>query len=93
MLQLATLALIVFYLWRGGATLGVVLMTAGLAVHVALALRLVRASTGGVGGHAEWVRETSTRARLRESPAGLVGLVLILAGLGVAIWLGGEAVG
>ena len=85
MLQLATLVLIGYYLWRGGAAPGVALMAGGLLVHLVLALRLLRASTGGVGGHAEWVRETSTRPRLRRSPAWLVGVALILAGLGLAI--------
>ena len=86
MLPLATLVAIAWSVWRGGSPLGIGLMTAGLLVHVALMLRLVRASVGGVGGHAEWVRERSRRPRLVESPAWLGGLVLVLAGLAVVSW-------
>jgi hypothetical protein len=73
--------------WRGGPALAVALMAAGFVVHVALAVRMMRASMGGVGGHAEWLRDASLRPRLARSPAWLLGLVLVLAGLGVA-WLG-----
>jgi hypothetical protein len=84
-LPLVTLALIAWTAWRGGSALGIGLMAAGLLVHVALGVRMMRASMGGVGGHAEWVRESSTRPRLARSPAWLAGLVLVLAGLGVAL--------
>ena len=86
MLPLATLVLIGYCLWHGASALGIALMVAGLVVHLALALRLARASMGGVGGHAEWVRDLSTRPRLRRSPGWLVGFVLILAGAAVAVW-------
>jgi hypothetical protein len=84
-LPLATLALIAWTAWRGGPALAIALMAAGFLVHLALGLRMMRASMGGVGGHAEWVRESSTRPRLARSPAWLAGLVLVLAGLGVAL--------
>ena len=86
MLQLTTVLLISYCLWRTGPTLGVAVMAAGLLVHVALVLRLGRASMGGVGGHAEWVRDMSTRPRLRRSPAWLVGLALIVLGFVLALW-------
>ena len=86
MLPLVTLIAIAWSVWRGASPLGIGLMTAGLLIHVALMLRLVRASVGGVGGHAEWVREQSRRPRLLESPAWLGGLVLVLTGLAVASW-------
>ena len=86
MLPLATLIAIAWSVWRGGSPLGIGLMAAGLLIHITLMLRLARASVGGVGGHAEWVRETSRRPRLLESPAWLGGLVLVLAGLAVASW-------
>ena len=85
MLLLATVAAIAWCVWRGASLPGVALMGAGLLIHLALTLRLVRASTGGVGGHAEWVRERSARPRLERSPAWVVGLVLILLGLAVAL--------
>jgi len=85
-LQLATLGLIAYSVWRGTSWLAVALMAAGFAVHLALMARFTRASLGGVGAHAEWVREVATRRRVRESPAWLVGLLLILAGLAVGLW-------
>ncbi len=85
MMLLATLGLIAWALWRGAAGLAVGLMLAGFLVHLALALRLVRTLEGGVGGHAEWLRDTSVRPRVRRSPAWLVGLALILAGLALAV--------
>ncbi len=86
MLPLVTLVAIAWCVWHGASPLGIGLMTAGLLVHVALTLRLVWASLGGVGGHAEWVRERSRRPRLARSPAWLVGLVFILLGLFVVLW-------
>ena len=85
MLPLATLGLIAWTAWRGGPALAIALMVAGFLVHLTLGVRMMRASMGGVGGHAEWVRAASTRPRLARSPAWLVGLVLVLAGLGVAL--------
>jgi hypothetical protein len=85
-LQLATLVLIAYSIWRGAPRVAIALMAAGLLVHLALMLRLARASLGGVGAHAEWVRDVATRRRLRESPAWLVGLLLILAGFAFGLW-------
>jgi hypothetical protein len=85
MVLLATMAVIAWCVWRGASPLAIALMGTGLLVHLALTLRLVRASTGGVGGHAEWVRERSARPRLERSPAWVVGLVLILLGLLIAL--------
>jgi len=87
MLPLATLALIGYALWRGGSLLGIALMTAGLLVHLALTVRLGRATLGGVGGHAEWVRDTSTRPRLHRHPGWLAGVALIVGGL-LLVFLG-----
>ena len=84
MVVLATLALIAWAIWRDASGLAVGLMVSGLLVHVLLAVRLGRSLEGGIGGHAEWVREMSLRPRLARGPAGLVGLALICAGLVVA---------
>jgi hypothetical protein len=84
--QLATLAAIAYGLWRGAAPLALMLMAAGLAVHAVLIVRLARASLGGVGAHADWIRARSTRPRLRRSPAWHAGTALVVAGLGVALW-------
>ena len=85
MLQTATLLLIAYALWCGAPALGVALLVAGFLVQLALTLRLLRASLGGVGGHAEWVREVSTRPRLARSPAWLLALALVLSGLAVTL--------
>ena len=86
MLQTATLLLIAYALWRGAPALGVALLVAGFLVQLALTLRLLRASLGGVGGHAEWVREVSTRPRLARSPAWLLAFALVLSGLAVTLF-------
>jgi hypothetical protein len=86
MLPLATVAAIAWAVWRGAHPLGIALMVAGLLVQVAAILRLARASAGGVGGHAEWVRERSLRARLLASPAWLTGMLLVVAGLVLGLW-------
>lgn len=86
MVPVVTLVLIAWLMWRGAPLAGGVgLMVLGLGVHLVLMLRFAGATAGGVGGHAEWVRETSTRPRLARHPAWLVGLGLIGAGLGWAL--------
>jgi hypothetical protein len=85
-LQVATLGLIVYSVWHGAPRAAVALMAGGLLVHLVLILRLARASMGGVGAHAEWVRDVATRRRLRESPAWLAGLLLVIAGCALALW-------
>jgi hypothetical protein len=81
----ASAVLLVVAWARGGGALGLGLMAVGLAVQLALVARLARASVGGVGGHAEWVRDASTRPRLARSPVWLLGAGLVLAGLAVAL--------
>lgn len=86
MLLLVTVALLGWALWRGAPGLGVGLVAAGLVVQLAQIVRLARVSAGGVGGHAEWVREGSTRRRLRESPVWLLGAGLVAAGAAVSFF-------
>jgi hypothetical protein len=86
MMLLLPLALLAYFAWRGGHPLGILLIVAGLAVEVYLSLRLARASVGGVGAHAEWVRDVSRRPRLRESPAWLWATAIVLAGAILAQW-------
>ncbi|HXJ34682.1 MAG TPA: hypothetical protein VMS22_11680 [Candidatus Eisenbacteria bacterium] len=85
MIVAVTLALLVWAVWRGAPWVALACMAAGLAIHMALLVRLVRASVGGVGGHAEWVRDSSVRPRLQRDPGWLVGTALVLAGLVVAL--------
>jgi hypothetical protein len=85
-LPLAPLLLLAWLAWRGAPLLALGLVATGALVHLTLALRFARASLGGVGGHAEWKRETSTRRHLRRSPAWLVGLGLVVAGTALGLW-------
>jgi hypothetical protein len=78
---LASIGVLAWLAWRGADVVALGLVAGGVAVQAALALRLARATAGGVGGHAEWVRETSRRPRIRQSPAWAVGAALVLAGL------------
>lgn len=86
MLLPLALALIAYGLWRGTSPLGVGLMTLGFLLHLWVALRLARATTAPVGGHAEWVRERSTRPRLAASPVWAAGVALLVAGLAFVLW-------
>ena len=84
MLLLLPLLLLGFFAWRGGHTLGIAMICAGLLIEVLLALRLLRASVGGVGGHAEWVREVARRPGIDRDPAWLGATLLVVAGAVVA---------
>lgn len=81
MILVATVILLACALWRDAPWGAIACMLAGLAVQVMLVLRLARATVGGVGGHAEWVRERAVRPRVMRDPAWLAGAALVLAGL------------
>jgi len=85
MILAASLLALAWLLWRGAGALAVLLVAAGVAVQIALAVRFVQATTGGVGGHAEWVRETSHRPRLARSPVWTIGAALVAAGVALAL--------
>lgn len=85
MLLLATAALLGWALWQGAPIGAVACLFAGLAIQIVLVLRLARLSTGGVGGHAEWVRDRSARPRLARSPGWLAATILV--GCGVVLWM------
>jgi len=85
-MPLAGLLLLLYCVWRGGNPVGLALLAAGVTVHVVLALRMARASVGGVGGHAEWVRDVSKRPRLARSPGWMAGAALVAIGACVALF-------
>ena len=66
--------------------LGLALLAAGVLIQVVLALRVMRATQAGVGGHAEWVRDVSVRPRLQRNPAWLLGSALVAIGAAVALF-------
>ncbi len=70
--------------WRDAPAAALLLAAAGWLLHLGTAFRLVRATLGGAGGHAEWVRETSVRPRIARSPAWVWGWLLLGAGALVA---------
>jgi hypothetical protein len=75
------LALLAWFAWHGAPPAALGLIAAGWLLHLHTALRLLRASLGGAGGHAEWVRASSVRPRLRRSPAWRYGWALMAAGV------------
>jgi hypothetical protein len=85
-LLLLTLVLLAYGCWRGDSPLGIALMLLGFAAQVWVTMRLVRATTEPVGGHAEWVREGSMRPRLLASPLWAAGVALVLAGFALTLW-------
>ena len=87
MLLLLPIGLLVYFAWRGGNPLGIALIGVGLVVELALVLAVVRASVGGVGGHAEWVRDVSRRPRLARNPGWLWATGLVVVGALVAALL------
>jgi len=78
-------ALLVWLVWRDAPPAAAALVAAGWLLHLATTLRLVRATVGGAGGHAEWVRARAVRPRLRRSPAWPLGWALMLAGVALAL--------
>jgi hypothetical protein len=83
-----TASFLLFFLlvWRGASALALALVGIGVMIQLVLSLQILRATVGGVGGHAEWVRDVSLRPRMLKSPAWLISLALILAGAAVALW-------
>lgn len=86
MLIFLPILLLLWFSFRGGDPLGLALIAAGLVVEVFLVLRIMTASTGGVGGHAEWVRDVSERPRLRRHPLWFWATGLVVVGAVVAFF-------
>lgn len=86
MIALAALALLGLFAWLGAGPLPLVLLAAGAGWSFVLSVRMLRASVGGVGGHAEWVRDVSTRPRLARSPAWGAAVALIASGAALGLW-------
>jgi hypothetical protein len=86
MIPLAALVALVFFAWRGAGAIALALLAAGFLLTFVLSLRVLRASVGGVGGHAEWVRDVSVRPRLARSPAWAAGVALVAAGIALGLW-------
>ncbi len=84
MLVLLPIVLLAYFAWYGGNPLGIVLIAAGLVIEVTLVLHMVRASVGGVGGHAEWVRDVSRRPGLERDSKWMWATGLVIVGAIVA---------
>lgn len=81
MIPLLALLALLFFAWRGAGAVSLALLVAGFAGSFLLSIRMLRASVGGVGGHAEWVRDVSLRPRLGSSPAWGISLLLVVGGI------------
>ncbi|HEY8514614.1 MAG TPA: hypothetical protein VIS07_03765 [Candidatus Binatia bacterium] len=86
MLPILGVLLLLYCVWREGNPYGIALLAAGVMLQVMLALRFARATRGGVGGHAEWVRDVSQRPRLERNPGWLLGSALVAIGAAIALF-------
>jgi hypothetical protein len=86
MIPLVALLAFLALAWRGAGLLALALLATGFLSTFLLSIRVLRASVGGVGGHAEWVRDVSVRPRLARSPVWAVGVGLIAAGTAIGLW-------
>ena len=86
MIPLVALLALGFFAWRGAGPIALVILTAAFLLTFVLSLRVLRASVGGVGGHAEWVRDVSLRPRLARSRGWAVGVSLLVTGIALALW-------
>ena len=77
--------LLVWLAWRGAPAMALGFVATGWLLHVLMTARLVRAQLGGAGGHAEWVRASSLRPRIRRSPAWWWGWSLMAVGVALAV--------
>lgn len=81
---LALLALVGFWL-AGAPGLSLLLLAAASALGAALSLRLANQLRSGTGGHAEWVRDMTTRRAAIRSPGWVVAWLLLAAGIAVGV--------
>lgn len=87
MLILLPVVLLAYFAWRGGHPLGLALIVAGFVIEAALVVKMVKATVGGVGGHAEWVRDVSRRPRLERDPKWVWATALVIVGALLAAFL------
>ena len=85
MLPLVSAGLLAYFAWSGAWTRVMVLGGAGLVLSIGLSLRLANQLQSGTGGHAEWVRDVTTRTAAIRSPGWVLSLLLVSAG--VVAWL------
>jgi hypothetical protein len=86
MISLVALVLLLLFAWSGAGPFALGFLAAGFVWTVVLSVRTLKASVGGVGGHAEWVRDVSTRPRLSRSPAWGAAVALIATGTALGLW-------
>ena len=80
MLLLLPIVLLAYFASQGGNPIGLAMIVSGFIVELVLTLRMVRATVGGVGGHAEWVRDVSRRPRLERDAKWLWATALVVVG-------------
>lgn len=88
MLPLVAAGILIYFALAGAPVLAMVLVGAGFLWSVGLSLRLANQLQSGTGGHAEWVRDVTTRTAAIRSPGWLLALVLVVLGVLVR-WFSG----
>ena len=85
MLPVVAVALLIYFAFAGASWIVWLLVGAGLVVSLGLSLRLANQLQSGTGGHAEWVRDVTTRTAAIRSPGWVFSFLLVSAG--VLVWL------
>lgn len=88
MLPLVAAGILLYFALTGSSTLAMLLVGAGFVWIVGLSLRLANQLQSGTGGHAEWVRDVTTRTAAIRSPGWLLSLLLVVSGVLVR-WVSG----
>jgi len=87
-LPLVAAGILLYFALTGSSTLAMLLVGAGFVWSVGLSLRLANQLQSGTGGHAEWVRDVTTRTAAIRSPGWLLSLLLVVSGVLVR-WVSG----
>ena len=85
MLPLIAAALLACLAFAGASWIALGLVGAGLVLSLGLSLRLANQLQSGTGGHAEWVRDVTTRTEAIRSPGWVLSFLLVSAG--TLVWL------
>lgn len=88
MLPWVALACFLLAWWADASLTSLGLLGAAGLVGLGLSLRLANQLQSGTGGHAEWVRDVTSRQAAIRSPGWVAGWLLLAAG--VLLWLAGH---
>ena len=80
MLPLVAGILFFYLVFVGAPMLALLLVGSGFLLSVVLAIRLANSLRSGTGGHAEWLRDVTSRADAIRSPGWVLALGLVVVG-------------